>query len=69
MTSLPFATVKASLVDPIQFMYHCPFCNAKHRHGSEGNMENRTEHRTTHCLTKNKTIRIIINDETKREYK
>jgi hypothetical protein len=78
--------VEATMVNPIQFSYPCPFCYSKmtrngeprkgakqlyHFHGSDGDLDNRIERRTPHCIRcpKGVDIEIHITDNTKRQGK
>ena len=71
----------AEYIDNVHVGYLCPVCkdkykadgtpykNAKpimHRHGSCGDLTNRTESRFSHCLKIPSAIEIKITDETKR---
>ena len=38
-----------------------------HTHGSNGDLSNRIEHRTSHCCGGSREIEIIINDDTIRK--
>lgn len=75
--------VYAFQIDSDQFCYECPKCFDKykkdgktpykrakhtiHRHGSNGNLQNRTETRISHCrFGDRRQVTIIIDDNTKR---
>ena len=76
-------TVHCETIDNIHLTFTCPFCwssykkdgtpkkTAKpviHRHGSNGNFTNRTEHRIPHCTKdKSHTFNIVIDDQTIRK--
>lgn len=74
--------VKAQFINKYQFGFKCPFCftkykkngdpykNAKHiihKHGSNGNLNNRVEHRFSHCYNNKSDFLIEINNETIRQ--
>ena len=50
--------VHASVLDSKQIYYKCPVCNGSHSHGSDGNFDNRIEHRLSHC--NGEQVRIVI---------
>ena len=56
--------VHASVLDSKQIYYKCPVCNGTHSHGSDGNFDNRIEHRLSHC--NGEQVRIVINNATRR---
>ena len=72
--------VNALSIDKLMFRYECPLCYTKykksgyprknarhtiHRHGSNGDITNRNEHRGSHCPAK-MPVCIHITDETQR---
>lgn len=77
--------VIASKINSTHFFYNCPCCYEKynkdgsprkngrhlvHQHGSNDNLYDRIEHRSSHC--KNplyKNVNITINGQTEREFK
>ena len=76
-----YMEIIAEYIDDKHIGYFCPICkdrykkdgtpykNAKpimHRHGSNGDVSNRTETRFSHCLKRPTAVEIKITDETKR---
>ena len=77
-------TVYAKSINRTQFYFECPFCwtkykkngepskNAKkviHCHGSNNELHNRKEHRSSHCPTRYRgSFNIIIDDNTFKNY-
>ena len=75
--------VIASVVSKIYIHYECPRCFTKyikdgitprkgakhirHSHGSNGNLGNRTEIKSDHCINHSGNVHIIIDDTTRRE--
>ena len=74
-------SVVAKSVDKFYIRYECPFCYTKykkngepyktakheiHKHGADGKLENRIEHRISHCAKNSHNVDIIINDDTLR---
>ena len=70
----------AKEIDAVQFRYECPVCSkyvrkdgkhlvrpnrVMHAHGSNGELHNRVEHRSSHCGGGGE-IEIAITDETVR---
>lgn len=75
-------SIIAKTIDNVYFTYECSNCwtrynkdgepakTAKrkiHKHGSEGNLDNRVENRNSHCMKNNKEINIHITDNTFRK--
>jgi hypothetical protein len=77
-------TVNAQSIDKIQISFECPYCwskykqngeptkrakKIKHVHGSNENLNNRTEHRLAHCIREryDGCFYIIIDDKTIRK--
>ena len=77
-------TVYAQSINKIQFSFECPYCwsnykkngepyktakRIKHVHGSNDNLNNRTEHRIAHCMKEryDGCFNIIIDDNTIRK--
>lgn len=60
---------RASVIDEIHFYYRCPTCGEQHFHGSDRNLDNRTEIRIGHCkkIEGNRMIAIVIDDTTIRK--
>jgi hypothetical protein len=77
-------TVNAQSINNVHIKFECPYCWSKykkngeptkrakrinHMHGSNDNLNNRTENRIAHCMNEryNGGFNIIINDETIRK--
>ena len=62
--------VEARSIDKIHIEYVCPVCRPQknkpviHRHGSCGDLSNRTEHRGSHCEIFRGNFEINITDNT-----
>eukprot|EP01050_Picozoa_sp_SAG11_P012854 SAG11_NODE_1458_length_4874_cov_218.142827_6_plen_68_part_00 len=60
--------VVAKTIDNVHIEYTCPYCNKKHKHGSNGDTKNRVEHRslTCHCFKAGHPSDVVIHitDET-----
>ena len=57
--------VHACACDSQQIYYKCPECNGIHCHGSDGNLNNRTENRLSHC--NGECVQIVIDDKTSKQ--
>lgn len=53
--------VEACFIDLIHVKYKCPFCGKKHSHGSNKNLANRVESRSSHCLKDSDGIAAEVN--------
>tara|TARA_R100000781_G_scaffold113812_1_gene83146 strand:+ start:748 stop:1017 length:270 start_codon:yes stop_codon:yes gene_type:complete len=58
-------------IDDVSFAYECPYdkkiCpSVVHFHGSKGELHNRKEHRSSHCLGDDQVI-VHIDDDTLRK--
>ena len=53
-------------IDSINFSYLCPYCEKKHFHGSNNELHNRIEYRSSHCISKCGNVEISITNKTKR---
>jgi len=59
-------------INPNYFLVECPLCKKSihskkqklHQHGSDGNIDNRIEHRKGHCTKHNTYFIIHITDDT-----
>jgi hypothetical protein len=58
--------IKAKKIDYRHIYVTCPHCGKVHKHGSNKDFSNRTEHRSAHC-NEEKTYDIIISDETPKD--
>ena len=66
--TMPTVTVKCVWIDPVHMAYKCPYCEKTHFHGSQNNLGNRVEERKSHCFKSKNTVKMIIDDETRKEY-
>ena len=56
----------AYCIDKNDVWYECPLHRAKtfHHHGTNGNLCNRVEDRSSHCINRRDPVKIIIDDDT-----